>query len=492
MKILILFLLSFNLFAAGTVTKLKGKLTILLPNSKKAIPLTKGMHVPDDSSIVAHSRSFAIVQFNEGTKIIIGSNSKVVVDSEINKKQAGIITLLQGRIRSKVEKSNNNKTKFIIKTKQAALGVRGTDFIVVYENNSSSLITFKGEVAVIERNEESIDKIINKLNNEKVNIARKGEVSAVNSNKASLKPQLISKEQLANLKKSAFLINSKSTKKQKVVGKIIDIQTGQIVSGKLGFVDGTGNYVSPKNTTLTVNGFVPNNKNSRKSVEKVTRLNSELGEKYRRWTVLYAPSYYSLVANGKDASSEIRYEDTSILKHDLEVATDDLYNHFYAKFSFYSADFSSLGCRNCSASQSGINNSNENLYDLATGYRRYFTDVFTFGAEASLSSRPLLENVNGSWVSRKMSVKRLSLTAVQNIFSWKDKYIYVGEQVDYINSSEDYSGFGLKIKAGVDYLFNQKYGVNAEVFRGSETLERGADEINYESFGIGLGFRVQF
>ena len=74
---------------------------------------------------------------------------------EFPKSDAGIIQLMKGQIRSKVTKDymnmkDKNKSKLFIKTKTAAMGVRGTDFQVNYNpiNEATSLVTFEGNVVM--------------------------------------------------------------------------------------------------------------------------------------------------------------------------------------------------------------------------------------------------------------------------------------------------------------------------------------------------------
>ncbi|MDC1175254.1 FecR domain-containing protein [Bacteriovoracaceae bacterium] len=51
---------------------------------------------------------------------------------------------------------SNNKNKFFIKTRNAAMAVRGTEFQTVYnpEGNLTSLLTYKGEVAMVKMNDQ--------------------------------------------------------------------------------------------------------------------------------------------------------------------------------------------------------------------------------------------------------------------------------------------------------------------------------------------------
>lgn len=84
----------------------------------------------------------------------LGPNSQMVINA-FPKKEAGIITLVKGQIRSQVTKDymemeDKSKSKLYIKTKTAAMGIRGTDFQVNFnpQNQNTSLITFEGKVAM--------------------------------------------------------------------------------------------------------------------------------------------------------------------------------------------------------------------------------------------------------------------------------------------------------------------------------------------------------
>ena len=138
----------------GTVIKLRGKVTQLAPGQYLARALKVGQKVKEDTSIVTDVRSFAKIQFDDGSMIFIGPESKIVVvrmDTQGN----GIVGLLKGKMRSKVE--SRNKKKFYIRTRNAALGVRGTEFETVYnpKNKITSLVTYKGEVAMAKVNSQN-------------------------------------------------------------------------------------------------------------------------------------------------------------------------------------------------------------------------------------------------------------------------------------------------------------------------------------------------
>src|SRR5690606_13003721 len=62
----------------------------------------------------------------------------------------GLVSLLKGKMRSQIVPDNTNNDKYIIRTRTAAMGVRGTDFQSTFnpENRATSLVTFKGQVAM--------------------------------------------------------------------------------------------------------------------------------------------------------------------------------------------------------------------------------------------------------------------------------------------------------------------------------------------------------
>lgn len=129
------------------VTKLRGKVTQLAPGQSFARALVMGQKVKEDTSIVTEKGSFAKIQFDDGSIIFVGPESKVIVVA-MDSKGNGVVGLLKGKMRSKVE--SRNQKKFFVRTRNAAMGVRGTEFETVFnpKNQITSLVTYKGEVAM--------------------------------------------------------------------------------------------------------------------------------------------------------------------------------------------------------------------------------------------------------------------------------------------------------------------------------------------------------
>lgn len=131
------------------VIKMRGQ--VFLTQTSKAI--SKGDWIPEGAKITTKSRSFVKLLFIDKSKLTLGANSEMEVQ-QFPKKEAGIINLINGQLRSKVSKNylqiDKKKSKLFIKTKTAAMGVRGTDFQVNYNpvNQNTTLITFEGAVAM--------------------------------------------------------------------------------------------------------------------------------------------------------------------------------------------------------------------------------------------------------------------------------------------------------------------------------------------------------
>lgn len=67
---------------------------------------------------------------------------------EENKKSV-LLNLMYGKVRPQVNQKYDEKNNtFRVKTSAAVAGVRGTDFIVSFQNNQSQIITFEGMVSV--------------------------------------------------------------------------------------------------------------------------------------------------------------------------------------------------------------------------------------------------------------------------------------------------------------------------------------------------------
>ena len=149
--------ISLNISAAveepvATIVKMKGSVTKLLPGELEASLVMSDDKFPEDTSLVTGPKSFIKLKFIDNSEMTIGPESKIII-SEMGLDSPGIIALLKGRIRTEVQSALNgdkSKNKFFIRTRTAAMGVRGTDFQTIYnpDNRVTSLLTYKGAVVM--------------------------------------------------------------------------------------------------------------------------------------------------------------------------------------------------------------------------------------------------------------------------------------------------------------------------------------------------------
>jgi hypothetical protein len=158
------------------VVKIRGEVTQLSPGAHLARVVNLGDKFIEDTSILTGAKSFVKIKFIDNSEVNLGPESKIVI-SEMKLNSVGIISLLKGRIRTEVEKDSTkpNANKFFIKTRTAAMGVRGTDFQTIYnpENKMTSLLTYRGEVAMAKVDET----IYKKLEESKVLTVERDEVT---------------------------------------------------------------------------------------------------------------------------------------------------------------------------------------------------------------------------------------------------------------------------------------------------------------------------
>lgn len=138
----------------GEVVATRGSVTVLFPGEYKARQAKIKLKLYKDSSVLTGDRSFVRIKFIDGSFLNLGASSKVVL-TDYKKKEPGMISLLKGKIRAQIpKKAKDQKTKddykFYIKTRNAAIGVRGTDFLTLHNNEAgiTSVLTFDGRVAV--------------------------------------------------------------------------------------------------------------------------------------------------------------------------------------------------------------------------------------------------------------------------------------------------------------------------------------------------------
>lgn len=175
--------------------------------------------IPMGTVVTTEARSFVKLLFADNTQMSIGPNTSIKVEL-VAPGQANLIQLIGGQIRSKVYKDvlksgdKEPENKLLIKTKSAAMGIRGTDFLASYNeiNDVSSLVVFEGVVAMAKvSGNDTIEIALRDPN--RTQAVGAGTVSLANpSSNFSTPPVKISPSQLESLKANETLEFSKSSK----------------------------------------------------------------------------------------------------------------------------------------------------------------------------------------------------------------------------------------------------------------------------------------
>ncbi len=201
---------------------------------EQKVKLSRGDNVHEGSTVTCEKGSFAKLLFFDKSQMMISPGSSIEIKS-FTKERAGMISLLKGKIRSKVTKDrmnieNSKTSKLFIKTKTAAMGVRGTDFQVIYNpsNNVTSLLTFEGAVAMTQLDEKMDSNKLSqrnleaRLNSMNAVMVRRGQFSGTTPGRDRVSlPVKISPAQLEVLRGSDGVSqnNSKSNSNNKEEGR---------------------------------------------------------------------------------------------------------------------------------------------------------------------------------------------------------------------------------------------------------------------------------
>lgn len=209
-----------NQINAATVIKILGEVKA----KDKLIKKGETLNLP--ITVSTGERSFVRIRLNDKDFITLGPNSKLLVNKE---KEGGLSTLslMKGLIRAKFEKEKQGDYKSVISTASSSLGVRGTDFLVTYNNDNhiTSTLTFDGKVELYKKTDSEIrrhqrrqsqiqfyhhddhqDTLRNLSINEHSEIEPEYFSGAFPGHELSTKPAKISKEQYKLLKKNEDLV----------------------------------------------------------------------------------------------------------------------------------------------------------------------------------------------------------------------------------------------------------------------------------------------
>lgn len=161
-------LISFTLFSrallaneiSARVIFLKGQ-GVFQSAQGKLLKLAVGQTIKENGLLATNKASVLKIEIKGQGVITLGPESRMMLAQEDVKKPP-VLELLAGKLRGTISESTKPKPgedhKLYIKTRTSAMGVRGTDFLIVHnpKNHVTSTVTFKGEVHFYKKQDEEI------------------------------------------------------------------------------------------------------------------------------------------------------------------------------------------------------------------------------------------------------------------------------------------------------------------------------------------------
>ncbi len=147
--IIVILFITQGLYAKETFTAkivfLKGKAISLNYGKEENIKL--GDLFQEKTVIKTFDKSIVRLKFEDNSTLTLAPNSEITLD-KLSDNRPSLVQLLSGKVRAQVQKRNDREYGLFLKTPTASLGVRGTDFEVIFnkENKITSALTFSGEV----------------------------------------------------------------------------------------------------------------------------------------------------------------------------------------------------------------------------------------------------------------------------------------------------------------------------------------------------------
>lgn len=166
--------------------------------NNQIVVLKAGTPIEEGSTLVTGDNSSLKVMLKDETLINLGPLSASLIDRAAGENTTGSLAVVKGQVRthvtknlfSKLQNSNTpNKIKYLIRSRSATMGVRGTDFEVIYnpQNSVTSVVTFEGGVSMVRNEKEGVlpaknlEGITQVLGSEKSVLVTEGTFSSANT-----------------------------------------------------------------------------------------------------------------------------------------------------------------------------------------------------------------------------------------------------------------------------------------------------------------------
>src|SRR4030066_776632 len=141
--------------AVGKFTFVQGRVDVLRQPAPRAVPVKMGNAVFVGDIIRAKSASKAEITFKDGNIVRVAPNTRVEISEYMfdEAKGKGILKLSRGKVQAIIQEKIAKRiatfgeaNRFEIHTPTAILGVRGTNFVVLYQRNSSGVLVLEGTI----------------------------------------------------------------------------------------------------------------------------------------------------------------------------------------------------------------------------------------------------------------------------------------------------------------------------------------------------------
>lgn len=200
----------------------------------EVVKVKKDLWLYEGSILRTKEKSFVKILFHDKSSINLGPDSQIKI-TQFHEEKAAIIDLLRGSIRAKISKdymkiNEKDRSKLLVKTKSAAMGVRGTDFTASYDykKNITHLQVWEGQVLFAKNiDQSSVDSIDSELNKKGIMVIEGNEIK--NDNQKETPPEItpISEEKIKKYEEEIKKQNLESSfEKNKILIPTIEIEKG--------------------------------------------------------------------------------------------------------------------------------------------------------------------------------------------------------------------------------------------------------------------------
>lgn len=250
----------------AVVKIMRGTVEVLTMGKTTALKVDKWVNEGD--IVKTSDKSFVRLVFVDKSLMNIGPNSEMKIE-KFSDKDAGVINLIKGQIRSQVTKDylqikDKNASKLFIKSNNAVMGIRGTDFMITTNEKTTSTILFEGEVVFnkSETNNVTDPRQLEDIVDRGVKL-HPGEFSVVDQNQvAPTIPSKLNVHQLEKLEKNVTFTHRNPGSSENEEGKKSVVPAGlngQLVSNESSSLKAVV-VQAPAGESSNPNGFVDGDK----------------------------------------------------------------------------------------------------------------------------------------------------------------------------------------------------------------------------------------